>query len=205
MVLVLAKLGNAVIQTYIFLGIPCIYPKHCLISDFTFWLQACLLFCRMSLRNPYHLHARIMNRLLQFEGFVHERRNSIANALLLRLPCTNPSSYSVSNHSTMHRCHDLVIFVLFLRLQERSFPYDQLDSELILVQIIAWGCRGDKPLCEKVGTIYWHIYASLGLNKLKQGINYFCPKFCYFLQSIPIMSRIRSIKIFKLDYSPISN
>ena len=33
-----------------------------------------------------------------FDGLEHERRNSIANALELRLSCTNPSIYTSSYH-----------------------------------------------------------------------------------------------------------
>ena len=35
------------------------------------------------------------------DGLVQERRNSIANALELRLSCTNPSIYAISNITTL--------------------------------------------------------------------------------------------------------
>ena len=38
-----------------------------------------------------------------FDGLVQERRNSIANALELRLSCTNPSTYH--HHQLSHRFH----------------------------------------------------------------------------------------------------
>ena len=36
-----------------------------------------------------------------------------------------------------------------------------------MVQIMAWRRPGDKPLSEPMTVVYWRIYASLGLNKLK--------------------------------------
>ena len=35
-----------------------------------------------------------------------------------------------------------------------------------LVQIMAWRRPGDKPLSEKWWSVYWRLYASLGLNEL---------------------------------------
>ena len=39
-----------------------------------------------------------------------------------------------------------------------------------LVQIMAWGRSGDKPLSEPMMVSFWRIYASLGLNELTWGI-----------------------------------
>ena len=39
--------------------------------------------------------------ILQFDGLVQERRNSIANALELRLSCTNPLNYANASEATL--------------------------------------------------------------------------------------------------------
>ena len=44
-------------------------------------------------------HLTVLNVILHIHGLVPERRNSIANALELRLSCTNPSIFSCCLHS----------------------------------------------------------------------------------------------------------
>ena len=56
-----------------------------------------------------------------------------------------------------------------LMISLKFVPNVPINNIPALVQIMAWGRSGDKPLSEPimVSILYWRIYASLGLNELK--------------------------------------
>ena len=49
----------------------------------------------------HSLYWLLWNKICDFDGLVQERRNSTANALELRLSCTNPSICSLSVHTKL--------------------------------------------------------------------------------------------------------
>ena len=70
-----------------------------------------------------------------------------------------------------HFGDDILICILFnekvwiaIKISLKSVPKVQLTPSLD--QIMAWHRTGDKPLSESM-IVYWHIYASLGLNELR--------------------------------------
>ena len=73
------------------------YP-YCKNADrnISLWLGTCFLFCEFKILSVLYETSRYNWSFFSFlailiDGLVQERRNSIANALELRLSCTNPS------------------------------------------------------------------------------------------------------------------
>ena len=56
---------------------------------------------------------------------------------------------------------------IFPRISLRFVPKVRINNIPALVQIMAWCRPGDKPLSEPMIILYWRIYASLGLNELR--------------------------------------
>ena len=79
------------------------------------------------------------------DGLVQERRNSIANALELRLSCTNLSIYASVNWIIIGSCNGL----LPVQHQAVSCPYsDVLSNESVI---------HSSDLCKQWGDIWWQI------------------------------------------------
>ena len=55
--------------------------------------------------------------------------------------------------------------LIFIKISLKFVPKGPITNNPVLVQIMAWRRSGDKPLSEPM-MVYWHIYASLGLNEL---------------------------------------
>ena len=51
-------------------------------------------YAKVSVRTVWGQSRRVVPRLAYVDGLVQKRRNSIANALELRLSCTNPSVFN---------------------------------------------------------------------------------------------------------------
>ena len=62
------------------------------------------------------------------DGLVQERRNSIADALELRLSCTNPSSWCSCDVAVMILCISKIGFCFYLRYGYLYLRYSQLAS-----------------------------------------------------------------------------
>ena len=54
-----------------------------------------------------------------------------------------------------------------IKIPLKFVPRGPINNIPAMVQIMAWRRPGAKPLSEPMTVVYWHIYASLGLNKLK--------------------------------------
>ena len=57
-------------------------------------------------------------------------------------------------------------FTMPIKISLKFVPRAPINNIPALVQIMAWGCPGDKPLSESMMVSLPHIYASLGLNEL---------------------------------------
>ena len=56
-----------------------------------------------------------------------------------------------------------------IKISLKIVPRGPINNIPALVQIMAWRWPDDKPLSEPMWLIYWRIYASRGLNKLRYG------------------------------------
>ena len=133
------------------------------------YMYVCLYVCMYVCMNIY-----ISN---QIDGLVQERRNSIANALDLRLSCSNPSRWRLPN-GTLNLTQSRVtsrglnktyvilrkIFSKRTMLNENHYVSIQIalnfisrgpvDNKSTLVQVMAWRRSGDKPLPKPMMTQY---------------------------------------------------
>ena len=96
------SLMNAILATYYQVSDASIDGKSNCMMTFTFLLSSTQAF---NLR--FHLLHKTLNTQWQpyINVLVQERRNSIANALDLRLFCINPSIWSINNISLRWCCH----------------------------------------------------------------------------------------------------
>ena len=68
---------------------------------------------------------------------------------------------------------------ILIKISLKFVPKGQINNKRALIQIMAWCQTGDKPLSEPhVGLVYWHIYASLSLERLMY-LNIFFLKGCF--------------------------
>ena len=61
---------------------------------------------------------------------------------------------------------------ILIKISPKFVPEDPVNDITALVQIMTWCRPGTKPLSEPM-IVYWCIYASLGLNELKNWFFYF--------------------------------
>ena len=57
-------------------------------------------------------------------------------------------------------------FRISIKISLKFVPKRPINNNPALVQIMAWRRSGDKPLSEQWWSVYWRIYASLGLDEL---------------------------------------
>ena len=120
------------------------------------WLRGQLVLILKILRPLLLIYPELF--ILHIDGLMQERRNCIVNALELRLSCTNPSMWKL----TENVCHFADLFLNCISLTERSSNFIKLsqklapggliDNMIVLVQVMAWCQTTDKPLPEAVMT-----------------------------------------------------
>ena len=66
-----------------------------------------------------------------------------------------------------------------IKISLKFVPKGLINNIPALVQIMAWGCQATSPCLNQWWLVYWHIYASLGLNQLSLFFILWCLAFCW--------------------------
>ena len=64
---------------------------------------------------------------------------------------------------------DILKHIFLIEIPLKYVPWDLMDNNPALVQIMAWRRKGD-IIWTNDGQACWRIYASLGLNKLRREV-----------------------------------